>query len=190
MNETSNPAEPKLQCNRGYLVLKCIRSSAHHTDVNMGVLSDHSVYAHLRDAVRELKKIRLSQSEGFIAATTPEQRDKYPFRNKIGVLPGYFTGESIGWGYHWVNAGDEEGDTVAHWMWIQKTLIICRKGEMGEVDELTAKQRQLLDAEGGIDFVADGQFIPVLPENAVFDEATQDFVFDGEGEGNGGEDQT
>ena len=41
-------------------------------------------------------------------------------------------------------------------MWIQKTLIIRRKGEMGEVDELTAKQRQLLDAEGGIDFVADG----------------------------------
>ena len=78
---------------------------------------------------------------------------------------------------------------MAHWMWIQKTLIIRRKGEMGEVDELTAKQRQLLDAEGGIDFVADGQFIPVLPENAVFDEATQDFVFDGEGEGSGGEDQ-
>jgi hypothetical protein len=188
MNNTRNPAEPKLQCNRGYLVLKYIRSSAHHTDVNMGVLSDHSVYAHLSDAVREFKKIRLSQSKGFIATETPEQRDKYPFRNKIGVLPGFFTGESIGWGYQWVNAGDEEGDTVAHWMWIQKTLISRRKGEMGEVDELTAKQRQLLDAEGGIDFVADGQFIPVLPENAVFDEATQDFVFDGEGEGNGGED--
>ena len=78
MNNTSDPAEPKLQCNRGYLVLKCIRSSAHHTNVNMGVLSDHSVHAHLRDAVRELKKIRFSQSKGFIAAETPEQRDKYP----------------------------------------------------------------------------------------------------------------
>jgi hypothetical protein len=74
-------------------------------------------------------------------------------------------------------------------VWIQKTLIIRRKGEMGEADGLTAKQLQLLEAEGRIDYVADGQYTPVLPENAVFDEATQDFVFDGKVDGNGGGDQ-
>ena len=40
----------------------------------------------------------------------------------------------------------------------------------------------MLDAEGGIDYVAVGQQrAPVLPANAIFDEDTQDFVFYGEG---------
>jgi hypothetical protein len=59
----------------------------------------------------------------------------------------------------------------------------------GKRDELSAGQLQVLEAEGRIDYVADGQRTPVLPDNAVFDEATQDFVFDGEGDGNRGGDQ-
>jgi hypothetical protein len=43
-------------------------------------------------------------------------------------------------------------------------------------------QLQVLEAEGGIDYVAIGQQrAPVLPANAIFDEDTQDFVFYGEG---------
>lgn len=139
------------------------------------------------DAVRELKKVRLKQFEGFLPAVSPEQRDKHPFRNKIGELcenSGF-----IGWGYSWVEVDPALGETISRWMWIEKTMVHRRKGETGEGDELSAGQLELLEAEGGIDFAAVGQRTPIVPVNAVFDEATQDFVFDGEDDGGSGGDE-
>jgi hypothetical protein len=81
------------------------------------------------------------------------------------------------------------GETMARWMWIEKTLVHCRKGETGEADELSARQLEVLEAEDGIDYVAVGQRTPIVPVNAVFGEATQDFVFDGEDDGGSGGDQ-
>jgi hypothetical protein len=68
------------------------------------------------------------------------------------------------------------------WVWIETTDVHRRRGPMGDGEVLSAKQLQVVEAEGGIDYVAVGQGAPNVPANAVFDEATQDFVFDGEGD--------
>jgi hypothetical protein len=62
-------------------------------------------------------------------------------------------------------------------LWIEKTWVHRREGKP---HELSARQLQVLEAEGGINYVAVGQQRgPVLPANAIFDEDTQDFVFYG-----------
>jgi hypothetical protein len=187
MDNTGQRTAQRLQSNRAYLVMKYLRSSQHHTDLNMGLLREHGVYMDSKDAVQQLKAVRLKASNGSIPPASPKQRDKYQLRNKIGELQE--GGDLIGWGYSWVDPDDEEGETVAHWMWIEKTMVYRRKGERGEEDKLSARQLEVLEAEGGIDYVAVGQHAPVLPANAVFDEATQDFVFDDEGDGSRGGDQ-
>lgn len=175
----------KLQRNRAYIVLRYARSYVHHSDFNMGFIQQHGVYMDFEDAVRELKKVRLTQFEGYLAVASPELRDKHPFRNKIGAL--HENGVLIGRGYSWVDIYPAVCETVVRWMWIEKTSVYRRRGERGKGDELSAEQLQVLDAEGCIDYVTDRQRTPVLPENAIFDEATQDFVFDDEGDGDRGD---
>lgn len=153
----------------------------------MGLLREDGVYMEFEDAVRKPKEIRLSRFNGFVTVTNPVSREIYPFRNKIGQLSE--DDRVIGWGYHWVEFDLATRELWSIWTWIEKTLVHRRRGEMGEVDELSASQLRVLEAEGRIDYVAVGQHASVLPANAVFDDATQNFVFDGEDDGNGGEHQ-
>jgi hypothetical protein len=178
-NDTIQRTTSNLRRSRAYIILRYTRSSAHNTQ-HMGFVREHGVYMDFEDVVRELKKIRLAQFEGYIGAASPEQRDQYPFRNRIGELEE--DGNLTGWGYSWVHAGFEVGETCACWLWIEKTWVHRREGKAGKPHELSARQLQVLEAEGGIDYVAVGQQRAlVLPANAIFDEDTQDFVFYGEG---------
>jgi hypothetical protein len=135
MDNEGQRTVPKLQRNRAYMVLTYIRSSVHYTNVNMGLLQEHGVYMGFEDAVRELKKVCLTLFEGFLPAVSPEQRDKHPFRNKIGELcesGGSIGWGSIGWGYSWVEINPSLGETMARWMWTEKTFVHRRKGETGK----------------------------------------------------------
>ena len=79
--------------------------------------------------------------------------------------------------------------STSTWVWIETTDVHRRRDPMGDGEVLSARQLQEVEAEGGIHYVAVGQGAPNLPANAIFDEATKDFVFDGEGDGNDGRDQ-
>jgi hypothetical protein len=114
MDNSGQRTVPKLQRNRTYMVLTYVRSSAHHANVNMGLFREHGVYMDFEDAVRELKKVRLTQFEGFLPASSPEQREKHSFRNKIGEL--CESGGFIGWGYSWIEIDPALGETMARWM--------------------------------------------------------------------------
>ena len=189
MDATRQRTAPKLQTNRAYVVMRSLRSSKDFTAVDLGIVRQHGVYMDFRDAVQQVKTIRLTEEPSFIPPTSPEQKGTYPNRNKIGEL--WDSGRFVGWGYNWIDVIESGSgvETMSTWVWIEATEVHRRRGPMGDGEVLSARQLQVVEAEGGIDYVAVGQRAPNIPANAVFDEATQDFVFDGEGDGNGGEDQ-
>jgi hypothetical protein len=145
--------------------------------LGMEILRGHGVYMDLKDAVQELRPVRLMAAKGFIPPTSPGTRDEYPFRNKIGEI--CVQQELLGWGYHFTQ-GHGSRKTVC-WMWVGKVDVHCRRGELGRREELSDRQLQMLEVEGTIDYVAVGQRAPDRLESAWFDEAIQDFVFDGKG---------
>lgn len=132
------------------------------------------VFIDFKDAVASLKDARLKAHDSWIPVINAITRDKYPFRNKIGELwssEGHF----IGWGYSWFALGGG-GDFICS-VFLQKTNIWQRSSETYNGQALSRKERQVLEAESDIDYVAGGKD---MPEDARSDEKTLDLVFDDE----------
>ena len=168
-NHRESP-QPELQAWGVYAVIVHIQDNTHADDV----VKEIGVFAHFKDAVFSLRKQRLETEDGFITPQDATSRDQHPFRNRIGYLT-RSNGTHIGWGYSW----QRNGSNCINRAWIQKTVLWLRDEKVLDVEQLSKEEMEEMKAEGDIAYDALEQR---KPNNAVFDEASQDFVFRGEKE--------
>ena len=140
------------------------------------------VYVDIRDAVSALKRQRLIWHDGWIPARNSDDRDDYPFRNKIGEI---YTNDIIrptfiGWGYSWADADSGETATIDR-IYLEKTNIAHGNGELVQCLGMSREEVQVLEAESDIDFVA-GNESHYFAEGARFDEKTKELIYSSEEE--------
>lgn len=180
MSASNEPEKPERNLLNGMTAYVVVVHS-HFGNNYQDIVSISGVYVDIRDAVSALKKQRLIVAEktehiGWLSAPDPESRDNYPYRNKIGRFwngdLGYPT--LIGWGYSW--RGPEGGDNT-DCVYLEKTNIWHGSSEVREELKLRREDIQVLEAESDIGYVAGDVYVP---ENARFDEETNDLIYSSE----------
>jgi hypothetical protein len=168
MDDHRESPQPELQAFGAYAVIVHVQDNTHADDV----VKEIGVFTHFKDAVFSLKQQRLQIEDGFIAPQDAASRDQHPFRNRIGHLA-RADGTHIGWGYSW----RRNESAYTNRVWIQNTVLYRRANEVHDVEQLSKERMEEVKAEGDIDYDALRQREPA---NAKFDQASQDFVFQGE----------
>jgi hypothetical protein len=177
MSSSNEPENPELNGRMAYVVVT-------HFDFDLqDIVSISGLYMDIKDAVSALKKQRLNVAgmngnDDWIPARDPDTRDNYPYCNKIGPLWKNDNGSDrfIGWGYSWP---DPEGGKQTDRVYLEKTNIWHGSGEIRNELDLSPEDIQVLEAESDIEYVAGGGY---MPENARFDEETNDLIYNSEEE--------
>jgi hypothetical protein len=179
MSASNEPEKLELNGMTAYVVV----THGHFGTDYQDIVNISGVYVDIKDAVSALKKQRLIVAEkneysGWLSAPDSESRDKYPCRNKIGRLWQYDSGEPrfIGWGYSWPSPDGGEGTDRVY---LEKTNIWRGSSKVRGELRLNREDIEVLEAQSDIEYVAGDVYVP---ENARFDEETNDLIYSSEEE--------
>lgn len=174
--------KPKLKKVDAYALL-----TSYHTKEDLCVEVE-SLYMDAEDAIRELRRSRLGMHDGWIPPVDRETRDNYLNRNRIGSLWEIAmspegvkaTTNEHGWGYRWYDP--KTGSVVR--LYVEKTVVWTRDGNKMNAAPDTADGRlgELLE-DCDIEYDADRDKWN-LPEDARYDDESEDLIFESEDEEN------
>lgn len=180
MSASNESEKPELKLLNGMTAYVVVTHGHFGTDYQ-DIVSISGVYVDIKDAVPALKKQRLIVSKknehiGWLSAPDSESRDNYPCRNSIGRLWKDDSGEPrfIGWGYSWP---DPEGGDNTDRVYLEKTNIWHGSSEARSELKLSREDIRVLESESDIGYVAGDVYVP---ENARFDEETNDLIYSSE----------